>query len=53
MGLMVGIMVGMALWGKGRIRRTKGIGGSSGSLFPQLDGKEGLLSGGGANGKVD
>lgn len=53
LGLMVGIMVGMALWGKGRIRRAKGVGGTSGGLFPQLDGKEGLLSGGGANGKVD
>ena len=53
MGLMVGIMIGMALWGKGRIRRAKGIGGTSGGLFSPLDGKEGLLSGGGANGKVD
>ena len=53
LGLIVGIMVGMALWGKGRIRRAKGLSGHTGGYFSQLDGKEGLLSGGGANGKVD
>ena len=48
-GLFVGILVGVALWGRGRIRRTKG---GSGAGFFQLDGKEGLLNGGGT-GKVD
>jgi len=53
LGALVGIMIGVALWGRGRIRRAKGASGSSGAGFFQLDGKEGLLSGGGANGKVD
>ncbi|KAL9118193.1 MAG: hypothetical protein Q9187_005264 [Circinaria calcarea] len=48
-GLFVGVLIGVAIWGKGRIRRTKG--GSGGGFF-QLDGKEGLLNGGGT-GKVD
>ncbi len=53
MWVIVGMMIGMALWGRGKIRRAKGIGGSTGGYFSQLDSKEGLLSGGGANGKVD
>ena len=48
-GLFLGIIGGVALWGRGRIRRTRG--GSGGGFF-QLDGKEGLLNGGGP-GKKD
>ncbi|KAI9756788.1 MAG: hypothetical protein M4579_003705 [Chaenotheca gracillima] len=62
-GCLVGMLVGLAIWGRGRIRRGKNspggpiINGSSGSGggggFFRLDGKEGLLGGGGQNGKVD
>jgi len=48
-GFLIGIVVGGALWGKGYIRRTKG---GTGGFF-QLDGKEGMLNGGGPYGKVD
>jgi len=49
LGLLIGIVIGTSIWGKGRMRRGKG--GSPGGFF-QLDGKEGLLSGGGY-GKAD
>lgn len=48
LGLLVGVGIGASYWGKGRIRRTKG---GTGGFF-QLDGKEGLLNGGGY-GKAD
>ncbi|KAL2052363.1 hypothetical protein ABVK25_007235 [Lepraria finkii] len=47
LGLLIGIVVGTSIWGRGRIRRGKG-----GAGFFQLDGKEGLLNGGGY-GKAD
>lgn len=46
MGLLIGVCICAAMWGRGRIRKTKGGG------FFQLDGKEGLLNGG-AYGKAD
>lgn len=49
MGLLIGICICAAMWGRGRIRKTRGGGGG----FFQLDGKEGLLNGGGAYGKAD
>ena len=51
LGLIIGVVTS-AIWGRGRIRRAKGIGGNSGGGFFQLDGKEGLLNGVGL-GKVD
>ena len=48
-GLLIGIVIGSAMWGKGYIRKTKG---GTGGFF-QLDGKEGILNGGGPYGKVD
>ncbi|KAI9678363.1 MAG: hypothetical protein M1817_006310 [Caeruleum heppii] len=58
MGILAGAMVVLAIWGRGRIRRGKNVMGSvngsaSGSGFFKIDGKEGLLGGGGQNGKVD
>lgn len=47
-GILLGIGLGGSYWGKKRIRRTKG---GTGGFF-QLDGKEGLLNGGGY-GKAD
>ncbi len=44
LGLLIGILVGVGVWSK-RVRRGKG--------FFTLDGKEGLLNGGGAYGKTD
>ena len=44
-------VIGAAIWGRGRIRRSKGGLGGGGGFF-HLEGKEGLLNGG-ANGKVD
>ena len=46
--MLVGIGIGASYWGRVRIRRTKG---GTGGFF-QLDGKEGLLNGGGY-GKAD
>ena len=51
LGLLIGIVIAFSTWGRGQIRRrARGMGGSHG--FFQLDGKEGLLNGGGL-GKVD
>ena len=46
--MFVAAIVVVAMWGKGRIRRQR----AGGNGFFQLDGKEGLLNGGGM-GKVD
>lgn len=46
-------MIGVAVWGRGRIRKGKGANGGGAGGFFQLDGKEGLLNGGGPYGKVD
>ncbi|MCJ1393692.1 hypothetical protein MMC18_006568 [Xylographa bjoerkii] len=48
-GLCAGGLIVLAYWGRGRIRRARG---STNGGFFQLDGKEGLLNGGGM-GKVD
>lgn len=48
LGMLFGIGIGASYWGRIRIRRTKG---GTGGFF-QLDGKEGLLNGGGY-GKAD
>lgn len=48
LGMLIGGVLGGLVWGRRRMRRTKG---SPGGFF-QLDGKEGLLNGGGY-GKVD
>ena len=62
LGVFVAVLVSLALWGRGKIRRGKGPSGlTSGSNqragFFRLDGKESLLGtaglGGGQNGKVD
>jgi len=47
LGLLIGIVIGTSVWGRGRVKKGKGNGG-----FFQLDGKEGLLNGGGY-GKAD
>ena len=47
-GILLCAVATIAIWGRGRIRRTKGPAGG----FFQLDGKERILSGGGT-GKVD
>lgn len=48
LGLIIGVAISVSMWGKGRIRKTRG--GTGG--FLHLDGKEGLLNGGGY-GKAD
>ncbi|KAI9889877.1 MAG: hypothetical protein M1814_004712 [Vezdaea aestivalis] len=59
LGLFLGITVGVAYWGRGRIRRGKAlflngtVGQGGGGGFFRLDGKEGLLGSGTANGKHD
>ncbi|KAI9840764.1 MAG: hypothetical protein M1838_003925 [Thelocarpon superellum] len=63
LGLLVGIFAGLAVWGRGRIRRGKGsfmngagsapAAAAAAAGFFKLDGKEGLLGGGAGNGKVD
>ena len=48
LGMIIGFGISISIWGKGRIRRSKsGTGG-----FFHLEGKEGLLNGGGY-GKAD
>ncbi|KZF25322.1 putative disulfide isomerase [Xylona heveae TC161] len=49
LGLLIGFVCGLSLWGRRRIRRARGHGGG----FFHLDGREGLLGVGGNNGKVD
>ena len=56
LGLLIGIVVGLLLWGRGRLKRVKN--GNTNTAAPaggffRLDGKEGLLGVGSANGKVD
>lgn len=45
-GLVLGVLIGAAYYGKGRVRKSKGG-------FFRLDEKDGLLGHGNANGKVD
>ena len=57
-GIVIGIIIGITMWTRGRGRRLRGHGGvlngSGGSGgFLRLDGKESLLGGGASNGKVD
>ncbi|KAI9657196.1 MAG: hypothetical protein M1829_006942 [Trizodia sp. TS-e1964] len=55
MGLIVVLVIAIVLWGRGRIRRARGPnnGPGTGGGFFRLDGKDGLLSGNGSNGKFD
>lgn len=48
LGLLIVILAGASVWGRGRLRKTKG----GPANFFHLDGKEGLLNGGGY-GKAD
>jgi protein disulfide-isomerase len=51
---IIGTLVGGGIWGRGRIKSGKGFPGFPGAGgFFKLDGKEGLLGGGGPSGKVD
>ena len=49
LGMLIGIVIGTLTWGRGRMKSGKKR--SSGGFF-QLDGKEGILNGGGY-GKAD
>ncbi|XTI87921.1 putative disulfide isomerase [Cenococcum geophilum] len=52
LGVFIGFLASVSIWGKSRIRRGRNFGSNTGGFF-QLDGKEGLLGGVSANGKVD
>jgi protein disulfide-isomerase len=54
LGLVIGLLVGASIWGRGLIRRGKAFG-NTGSFFTVGGGneKDGLLGGVAAGGKVD
>lgn len=53
-GILLGIMIGAAVYGRGFIRKGRGFGVNTGGFF-QVGEKDGLLglNGGGNGGKVD
>lgn len=61
LGMLIGIVIGTLVWGRGRIKSGGGGGwkksrgsGGGGGFFQLVDGKEGFLNGGGgAYGKAD
>ncbi|THV89081.1 thioredoxin-like protein [Aureobasidium pullulans] len=52
LGLVIGLLVGASIWGRGLIRRGKAFG-NTGSFFTVGNEKDGLLGGAATGGKVD
>jgi protein disulfide-isomerase len=52
LGLVIGLLVGASIWGRGLIRRGKAFG-NTGSFFTVGNEKDGLLGSAATGGKVD